>query len=115
MSIEKRNQDEFQKKFTNHKNSVVKIINNTFKRVKENQENDEQKTKVNELREEERTKSHIAKLQNQLKNEYKIATQFISIPHIEEYRTSIVTPLFTLPDQLSKNGKETVMTGRPQS
>ena len=32
--LEIKDKNEFQQKFINHKNSVVKIINNTFKKIK---------------------------------------------------------------------------------
>lgn len=35
---ENRDRNEFQQKFINHKNSVVKIINNTFKKIKSTKE-----------------------------------------------------------------------------
>ena len=55
----KSERDLFQKKFNVNKNLVVNIINNTFKKVKNSQEVEEQKVRVNEQREEERIKIEI--------------------------------------------------------
>lgn len=41
--LQTKQQKEFQRQFINHKNSVVKIINSTFKRIKTNKINRETK------------------------------------------------------------------------
>ena len=60
--MESNKQTVFQQKFVNHKNSVVKIINNTFKKIKSTKEDQETRNKVLAFKEDQRARKDLAKL-----------------------------------------------------
>lgn len=73
----------------------MKIINNTFKKIKSTKEDQETKNKVSAFKEEQKARKDLAKLQLKVRNEYGFSN---TVPIImDEFNTRVVTPMFTLP------------------
>jgi len=90
----------FQRNFINQKNQVVKIINNTFKKVKSNREEEKAKRRVEELKEEEGARQQFIKLQSQLRSEMAHWDQFNTIHKMQEISgANVVSPLWTIPEK----------------
>lgn len=60
----------FQRRFINHKNSVVKIINNTFKKIKCTKEDNDLKERVKVLKEDSRNQKELLKIRGELRKEH---------------------------------------------
>lgn len=76
---------------------MVKIINNTFKKIRSTKQDQEVKGRVTAFKEELKTRKDLIKLQNQFRDQYKLASLNNLPSYVEEFNTRVVTPMFTIP------------------